>query len=313
MNRLRLLHLSDLHIARRYSKFGSSSRKYILEEIARFSYLRKKNIDGILISGDIADFGKQHDLECAKEFIFSPPQIKSTKPWLNYYNRPTLQACEKPIILIPGNHDRFSILCRPDIKMFDSIFFDSWKPIQNRIQLTLLPNDKNYSLAVVSADFCLRQIDDNSIIGGYLGQGKVYGNRLAELIRQTKKINSNSLAKVLWMVHFAPEFENHLELSYIDKRYLKLIDSQRLIEAAKNLKVRHIFCGHIHYNKNPFNAGDSTDACWIHYAGTAACHKDMDGYESSVYIREIDGSNRNNVKVKSLPFIWNSKEGKFLI
>ena len=313
MMRLRLLHFSDLHLAVRYKRLRHSVCKpEILEEIARLAYFWRNNIDGILISGDIADFGRQNDIERAKEFTFSPPHLTSKKPWLNLHNRPTLQACNKPIILIPGNHDRFANqFFAPSIHMFNTIFSIAWSADRNGVQSTFLPNDSIRSLAIICADFCLEQIGDCSIPGGHLGQGMVYDNRLKELISQTEKItNSNPSTAVIWIVHFAPKIEDHFR--QLKCKHLKLLDSHRLIKEAKDLNVRHIFCGHTHY-RTYYNAGDSSNVCWIHCGGTSTCHRKKDGFESSIHIRDIEINGRSIERVRSLPFTWDSEYRRFSI
>ena len=215
MPHLRVLHLSDLHITRKDRFIRRLARRpaaqpEILKALAESIYDNRNEIDGIIISGDLADIGWHHDLNPALDFIDSPGNSYSDQPWLNSHRLPTLQSCGKPIIIVPGNHDRFVNYSGKPGSEFDIFFSSFWTTGLGGVQEYFLPDSARPLLAIICADFSLERVIDCSVLRGHWGQGKVYQNRLIKLTEKTNLINSlHPSIAVIWVIHFAPKFENY--------------------------------------------------------------------------------------------------------
>jgi len=309
MQQLRLLHLSDLHLSKHYLSFKPFVYdRYVLEAVAKLAYFYRDNIDAIIISGDIADSGSIQDLTFAKDFIDSSPA--SPVPWTNSVGKPTLQSCNKPIFLMPGNHDRYKAPLTPirGAVNFGQIFSDYWENEINEYKYTricFLPTIQDPLLAFIFIDFSLEKFSDGTIhTGGPWGQGKVYQNRLSELIDNTTKlINSENPIAVIWVIHFAPEYEKYFPL----RENLRLINSSLLIQKAHQIGIKHIFCGHVHQRRY-YEAGPN-QTVKIYCSGTSTI---LSG-PPFLHYRVIQIDNSLVSSIKSLNFIWDTAKDQFQI
>jgi DNA repair exonuclease SbcCD nuclease subunit len=277
----RLLHLSDLHLAARKRRLRQSRfDPAVLEELARSAYFLRDHYDAFLISGDLGDSGGMDDLELAFDFLYATAQ-PSSPAWLSARQKPTLQAAGKPIFLMPGNHDRYRSWPGGDPagRNFDSVFSGGWSVGVTGVQGIPLPSKNNPFLWLLFADFTLAREGDATGSVGKWGQGYVYEDRLRDLVSNTSAAQANNAA-VVWVIHFAPEFENHYQL----KDSLRLLLGGSLMRKARDLNIRHIFCGHTHQRKvyperPPFDVS-------VHCAGTACCRAHNE--DTSFHLVEID-------------------------
>jgi 3',5'-cyclic AMP phosphodiesterase CpdA len=253
--RFRLLHLSDLHVAERTyfverggtflqrygpkglaERYSHPARLPLLKAVARLAY-QEGPLDAILITGDLSNWGDVPSLRAARNFVMA----KSAGGWHDAQGLPTLQRPDgsAPIHLLPGNHDRYlrvGGLGGPGGLLFDEVFQGYWQVGQGVTAFVL-----GRSLGVVMGDMTLTSAaHGTSFQGGFWGQGKAYVERIAFMKVQTELLRAKHPAlAVLWAVHFAPEFKDLPE-------ELRLIDGDRLIEAAQELDVRYLLCGHTH-------------------------------------------------------------------
>lgn len=332
MPTLRILHLSDLHIANNrtfYRMIGkvtnllSVHNADALETLAEIVYSWRNDIDAILISGDIATTGAVVDLNRAIDFFNTPPNV-SFFPWLNYKREPTIQAFNKPIIIVPGNHDRFLNISGWPGKLFYKYFHSYWEEGPGGIQSYFLPDKTNPILAVISSDFSLNNISHASFPLGHLGQGRVYKKRLKKLIKKTREIyNVYPSCAIIWMIHFAPKLEYSLKfknyqnnrLPNISKRLLKVIKTEglqligddNLIKMAKKVKIKYIFCGHTHIN-DYYLVGKNKNIC-IHCAGTSTCLST--NHKTTIHLKEIIIKNAEVIKIKTRNLWWDSDDQTF--
>lgn len=272
MSILRVLHLSDLHLSGNLKTYYRSIDKnsgylsvyntHALKALADFVYDWQDRLEAILISGDIAVTGINSDLKRAIQFFTS-----STEP--------TLQNCAKPIIIVPGNHDRYdqyskspklalsALLGQPGGKLFDKYFSSYWGAGKSGIHFHKLPSKASPMLIVICSDFSLEKSSDSTVRFGHYGQGKVYEERLQNLVKCTEDmVKNHPSSAIIWVVHFAPKFEDHYDLSI----RMRLLDSEKLIKEAEKAGVKYIFCGHTHNNK-AYQIGKLQ----IHCAGTSTC------------------------------------------
>lgn len=297
---LQILHLSDLHLAgsdnspypRLLDKYWSVYNNDALKTLAETVYRWRDRLDAILISGDIAVSGTESNLERVIEFFDSPAHsLPGKEEWLNSKQEPTLRTFPGPIIIVPGNHDRYSNLLGWPGKLFYNYFSSYWKVGAGGIQHHILPNEETPILAVICADFSLDSIFHSTESGGHWGQGKVYEERLRNLIKSTEEVTKLYPAcAIIWMIHFAPKCEDHFNST----EKIKLIDSEKLIEEAEKAGVRYIFCGHTHLSKE-YQPRKSD--IWINCAGTSTCTgSDID---TTIHLRNVKIENGRVIEIRS--------------
>jgi DNA repair exonuclease SbcCD nuclease subunit len=300
---VRLLHLSDLHIVREnrllYQINGLSVYDPdALRALAQFVHVNRDAIDAILISGDIAHAGLRSDLSRAVEFFVSPGGFSPGEPWLDAKRKPTLKTFQKPIIVVPGNHDRYDgRLGLPNGKLFDGYFSSFWRPHGGAIQPFSLPDENDALLTIICADFTLETFKD-CVPFGHWGQGMVYRKRLLKLIEHTRQINSTKPnSAIIWMLHFAPKFEDHCQLNF----FMRLLDSDSLIHQAEKTGVQYLVCGHTHHYAI-YKTG-TNQAVKIHCAGTSACIVGTE--DTSIHLLEIETAKSSVEKFRCVPLWWN--------
>lgn len=320
MTSFRILHLSDLHIVKyslkemlRRPRVGKID---IVEAIARFAWSNKKELDAILVTGDIADNGHAANMDLASRFIKDQADPPKT-PFLSQRKHPTLAAAEVPVMLVPGNHDRFGNMLYPlGGETFDDYCFSHWNVGYGGVVGHELPNSVNPELAIVCVDFCLDSDNLKAHWGNkdikkcadeyikQFGQGDVYENRLEKLKEKTEEYNQRKIP-VLWAIHFAPEFEKH-DISFDNNLILR--NSDRLLKLADELNINHIFCGHTHRSK-----------CYksilyphinIYCAASAACDHSSD--ETSFFIQEVIFGN-GKIQISSKEYKWQKEIGEFKV
>lgn len=247
----------------------------VLQRVAEFAS-RQHPLDGILISGDLAQSGLSEDLGLAADFVYLPPR-RSAPEWMAVGPKrvwPTLQASAKPIALAPGNHDRFDgpLSGKPGDENFDRFFERHWKAGVGGVQKYAFPDEEHPHLVVLCADFSLAHKDDATVTYGHWGQGKVYNTpnypRLQELVDETEKVQERNCSAIVWMTHFAPEFEKVDELPDL-KDSLRLIDARELVQKAHKLGIRHILCGHTHILAGDYGS-PSKSSVRIYCVGSSA-------------------------------------------
>lgn len=252
-----ILHASDLHIAsepnalslldakfvdlwekRDYLSYQSSHEPDILEALAQFAYKSRKELDLVLLTGDLATTGDRADLETAKTRLVSPPKRR----YIGADGGPTLGFLKKKLKLMPGNHDRFR---RPPTffpggAVFDEVFADHWGAGQSVQRLADLRRG-DARLVVLAADFTLATGAEAPVALPFMhfGSGAVYRDRLEELEARTAEA-VRAGASVVWAVHFKPE---------CDDENLKLWDDGELMKAAAAHGVAAVLCGHTHESR----------------------------------------------------------------
>ena len=93
--------------------------------LAEVAYREGAQIEGVIVTGDLATTGHKSDLQAAYDFF---RQRNGTNPYLTSNNEPTLNSPRNlDLYLIPGNHDRFDWkrLLMPGGTDFDVTFSDN--------------------------------------------------------------------------------------------------------------------------------------------------------------------------------------------
>ena len=309
----RLLNLSDLHLRDpdNPDRFCYCDER-VFEQVACIACLWKDDLDAILVSGDLADSGSFKDLESATGLVLGPPGYPD--PWMNG-RRPTLQGAGKPIVIVPGNHDRYD---RPKPGSvghtgFDTAFKSLWTEGLGGVQCHFLPDHRSPELSIICADLSLtsRTHARGSLLA-YWGQGMAYPDRLDILEAKTKTVLDGSIP-VLWMVHFSPHVSH-------DQGDLQLLNSSALLQRARSTGVKHIICGHLHEKKPPYRSPvepaveifcaassccEPRDDCMIHVLTITVEGRDMEVVRSDYeYIR--DENLESSSTGQFTPKIWPS-------
>jgi 3',5'-cyclic AMP phosphodiesterase CpdA len=283
----RIVHASDLHFSARpgftniYDRSGKAAwfreilssnfrdalipSSFSVDKAAAFSFEIAHDaatIDAIIITGDIATTGVREDLNAAHNFLYGAipdewsPIKSSFKPLVGVENMP-------PVILMPGNHDRYTVpLLYPGSLEFENVFGRYWNfhgrqdnrfPNHKFVRTTFLQKENSF-LALCTVDFSLTDPNQaDSSLDAYLGQGRVrkrsHSNEalepLDELVAHTEWFLNESKNKhwdkspMIWCVHFPPAYPGI-------SRNMQLIDEGELLHCAKQFDVRLILSGHTH-------------------------------------------------------------------
>lgn len=249
---LGMIHLSDLHICDKDFDYISSAHGIAgflfggPALLTDFPRLRKaieakaEGMDWMIISGDITHTGRLVDLREAREFVFNIEGDFTGKA-----------EAMRSVALIPGNHDRYEDKGpKPgNVGPFESKFNKFWN-IGQGVQFRTLSEDLGVKAGF--ADFSLRKKDyvalpatpSLSELREWLelwGNGCVYEDVLEDLSSESAKHIADGW-HVVWVIHFAPFHPRLRE----DDWKLRLRNQERLISRAREVGVRHIFCGHTH-------------------------------------------------------------------
>lgn len=307
-----ILHLSDLHISdergiRRPRRYRG--RRDIIEELSRWCNNNYNKFDAILITGDLVDQARECDLELASAFIDSPPDFKgylatqqSSFPGPKPPSFPTINKSDKPIFLLPGNHDRIPNIIgypSPGSNLFNKYFEQYWDvECDKGVKPFLIPFSNGSVFCIIAADFSLRSRDDASCTSGVFGQGFIDQNRLKLLEEYTTLIKSKDIP-ITWAIHFAPNYDSLGEAE-------ALINSNLLVDLAVKNDIKHIFCGHTHKTKSYSINGSSLN---VYCNGTSVCR--CGDWDTSFFIHKIEIDNNNISNIINDKFIWSKTYKRF--
>lgn len=303
MHTFRILHLSDLHLAKRHNEVGflhallrgapadcttawlSAHHPRKLLRLILFVQYYATKLDAILITGDLATSGRKADLSRALQVVDSSPITDSA--WFSSPSQnlsATLRRGDVPVKLMPGNHDRYEgrLPFLPGNKTFDTVFKDYWKAGQGvQTQIILRGRTDTNQLAVISADCTLLSEGDATVPRlGHFGQGKAYSILIDCLEKETKLVRkSPEPTAVIWALHFAPKLASR-------KLLLRLIKDDDLMLSAESNDVQFILCGHLHETIKPYKH-KAYPKVWIGAAGTPCIAEDVP-CEFSIYDIDVD-------------------------
>lgn len=291
MHILHLLHISDLHITNNPLVMAFKERNFNALGEAVDEY--RDHIDGFLVTGDVADNTiSKNDLFTAKRLLFSSNfGTKQKNMGVSLY---PLNFGKKPVILLPGNHDRYQFPgLMPNAKLFDRVFSEQWECLEEGVAFHLFPHKDSPLLKIVCVDFSLTQWHHSPDSLLYMGQGHTYPERLKSLIKITDRHNN---IPTIWTMHFAPDFDT----KNIPK-HLMLSRSQDLIDAANNKNIEHIFCGH--YHKLIKYTLERKEAVKVYCSGSPLSPES--GCRASIQVIRIVIENNIIKKLDTVPLIFN--------
>ncbi len=216
-------------------------------------------------------------------------------PFLRHRPFPNI-AAQRPIIFVPGNHDRFSrnikLRCPSDKKIFESVFGDAWAiaststSLSNGIRVTRF-RKPTADLLVCCADLTLRPGAKNPLT--WWGCGEVHNDLLEKLARLTQaELDNERQTAVVWVVHFPPECTSA-------KPFTKLKEGAKLIQRARECGVSLIFCGHTHEEEHYVDSHGTPP--WVIVAGTATARRAQSGHQIYFVSLEVDGKKIQNAEL----------------
>ncbi len=195
-----------------------------------------REIDLLLVLGDLATTGQDEDLSVARDIFLE----RIVKEHLTASLEPRFGGLGFPLCVVPGNHDRYQDdFATPGGQRFDEVFRDVYKPISG-VQSVRLTSEE-VSICIVTADFCFSE-ESKPALWKRWGRGAVDGKVLSELDRQTRVWQKENPGKpVIWALHFSPA--DGVSSSLV------LEEREQVVHLAQVLGVKHIFCGHTHLRK----------------------------------------------------------------
>jgi 3',5'-cyclic AMP phosphodiesterase CpdA len=309
MSKLRLLHLSDPHLAKS-DLFGAEWSEYFKNPFIRWpggdeaanvavltAYERKKQFDAIIVSGDLANTGLRRDLERARLFVTEKNTREGAKTKIG------LGIINKPSIIMPGNHDRYihKGAVAAGGAEFDEVFGELWGVGQGVKTVRL---SENPPVTAVIADLTLQgetsAANPRSWVEAY-GNGRVYTHSVAQLNYVTQEAFARG-DYVIWVIHFAPWFSGLGSL-------LKLLDEEKLPLRSGTQRVSHVLCGHTHIPRRYRVEG-------VEIICAGSCTKDGKSSERkfpcSFLILELEGVGETLTTTRCQHFEWNDAVNDFV-
>jgi predicted phosphodiesterase len=288
-------------------RHGVRQTTYNLEigkKVARFLVEHSADQSLLIISGDLAASGIEDDLKVALAFIEGTP--RSTQMFFVTSDvTPTIAVAELPVLIVPGNHDRFQDnYGKSGGTYFDAIFRVYWGDPNPSIRHRVIEDPATeVKLGFVSADFCLSSDSDATkpIHINRFGQGKVYQPVLDGLATRTTHLRKKyDGIGIVWVIHFPPCATDNEDPA------LELLDRSKVMSAAAANDIKLILAGHIH-RPVLVQQQNVTVAC----AGTAAAYMSAEGYW--IHKLEIAVENSAAFLAGRKNFAWNLEHLDFVL
>jgi 3',5'-cyclic AMP phosphodiesterase CpdA len=272
----------------------------LAEFLAKKIFQIRNEVDLLLISGDIGTTGLPEDLRLGVNYVNNPP----AHHYFGADGTATIRSTAFPILLMPGNHDRFqNYKAEPNCRTFDLLFQDHWARSDPQISTAILNRPDTEPLAVLAADFALRAEGDAAFPTRWMryGQGYAYEDVLEKMVKKTSELRTRfSGIGIVWAIHFPPTNECRGFCGYQELRY-----HSRVVEAAGSSGVKLILAGHIH-EKKEIRLGDLDIIC----AGSGCGFGEKHGnWLHDLEVEVVNGVARIS---KKIDYKWEEENGNFV-
>ena len=272
----------------------------VAEFLARKIFLLRDQIDLLVITGDIATTGLTEDLKIGHAYSTNQPK----EAYFDVDGNATVWSGRFPILLMPGNHDRYKNNDgEPNCRTFDLLFTGHWGPKDPNIATIILKRPQSVTLAIIAADFTLRTDADASPPRRWMryGQGYAYDDVVERLILKTSELRDRfSDIGIIWAIHFPPTKECSGFCGYLELRY-----HNRVIGAAYKSKISIILAGHIH-DRKLIRLGGLDIVC----AGSACVFEEKQG--NWLHLMEIEIKNGAAQLIQKTDYQWSDADGDFV-
>ena len=257
-----------------------------LQEFAR-------DLDLLLVLGDLATTGLDDDLAVAKEVFLE----RIVKQHLTASLEPRFGGLEIPLCVVPGNHDRYQDdFATPGGRRFDDVFREVYQPV-NGVQSLVLRSDE-VALCIVTADFCYSEGSKPALWKRW-GRGAVDGIVLRELDHQTRRWQQGNPGKpVIWALHFSPA-EGVSSTLLLEER-------EQVVNLAKALGVNNIFCGHTHLRKREIGSHPH-----IYCSGSVSSIDSMNNH--FLHICRVERGSSEAFSLEVFDFKYDESQDEFLL
>lgn len=247
--------------------FATSYHPLALDSLTNFVF-SQSDLNAVILSGDIATTGFEHDLLKAKEFL-EGPKAGSFAAGVS-----ALADIGIPVWVLPGNHDRYTYTGQewffsPGGTLFDEILSNHWSG-KVKVYPPLRDFYQRLSVLVVAADFGLQESNHSTRLHRFnkLAQGRVYEDVLrtfdvetrSHQLKESTEFPDHELV-TLWAVHFPPAFKG-LSASK------SLLQAADLLKKAEERNIHALLAGHTHIPKDYAATRHVRVLC----AGTATQH-----------------------------------------
>jgi 3',5'-cyclic AMP phosphodiesterase CpdA len=270
----------------------------IAEFLARKIFRMRSQIDLLLISGDIATTGQPEDLRVALRYV-TTAQINEH---FGADGNATIRSDAYPILLMPGNHDRYrNRNAEAGCRTFDLIFQDHWGLTDPEISAVILSRSDRAPLGIVAADFALRTDADASFPSRWMryGQGYAYSDIVKKLGQKTDALRERYPGiGVVWVTHFPPTRDGGF-WGYRELRF-----HEGVVAAANNSNIKAILAGHIH-ERRVVRLGELDIVC----AGSGCVFSEESG--NWIHNLEIDVKDGVARLSKKIDYQWSDVAGDF--
>ncbi len=264
----------------------SSYDPAITAAAARFCYDRRRIIDAIIVSGDLATTGKPIDLNPARSYI---EDAALSGPYINSFSQ-SLAATGRRIYFLPGNHDMYRDDSGwPGSPHFHLMLEKHLPNLTGSVGWWTRTKAGGQVLGCVYGDFCLRSVTDAGNVAFYHGRGRAYPDTLKKMVADTIALkSSHDRITLIWLIHFAP---------FQCPTSLQLMDWQNVTKEAERLGVLCTLCGHTHEQSKI-----ARDKHVVYCSGSAGSVEPVG--ESRVHVIEIDPdrstAQRQNFEYKAM-------------
>lgn len=246
--RFRILHLSDLHFGSNQNKRPKLlNSKDILTDLEK---INKKNIDAIIISGDITSnikdkkYKTRHEIEFENALFFIKNLIKE------------LEVPLENVIIVPGNHDidwEEAPFCIGKVHKSDVNYRNFYTKLflnEPNEYLSRTFFDKNSNIGIMGLNSCLLCREKGKAWMGYVGDTQINFS-LNELTK--KKCSLDSFRIAVLHHHLVPV--TYVEEIPVGNKHLSLtLDAEGILKKLLRNRFNFVLHGHQH---QPFCAIES--------------------------------------------------------
>lgn len=283
-NHLNIAHISDLHLNSFYSESNYEKIEFIL------NFIKKKNVDHLVVTGDIVDNASSLDLQSIRELFQKYNLLDRSK-----------------LSVVVGNHDIFgSAQTAEDLLQFpDRCSKTDYDAKLSEFILTFRETFDDCIYTSKNGFFPYAKMINNNLIIGlnsvarfsviknpFASNGEINGEQLSELHSILKDYRNEAKNIILLVHHHFYKPKNMKGLTFsglwqnVEKRTMKLRKKKRIINLLNKFQVDLVLHGHVHEEADYEKRN-------IHFLNAGASIKGLKGKQLLINFIEISGKQIN--------------------